>query len=140
MAKPKDKRASKWYVVDADGKTLGRLASKLAMILMGKVHPEFTSNVDCGDFVVVLNAKKIRVQGTNKVHDKLYTRYTGFMRGIKQKTLEEMYETKPTEIIREAVKRMLPKNILGRKMLTKLKIYEGVEHCHSAQQPETLAL
>jgi large subunit ribosomal protein L13 len=140
MAKPKDKRVSKWYVVDASGKNLGRLASKLAMILMGKVHPEFTSNVDCGDFVVVLNAKQICVQGTNKMQDKLYTHYTGFTRGIKQKTLEEMYETKPTDIIRQAVKRMLPKNILGRKMLTKLKIYEGAEHGHSAQQPEELAL
>jgi len=140
MALPKNKRAGKWYVVDASGKTLGRLASRIAMILMGKIHPEFTPNVAMGDHVVVLNAKLIRVKGTNKPQDKLYTYYTGYTRGIKQTTLEDMLEHKPTEVIREAVRKMLPKNMLARKMLSKLKVYPGADHCHTAQQPEPLAL
>ncbi|MFC1809159.1 50S ribosomal protein L13 [Candidatus Omnitrophota bacterium] len=140
IAKTKTDADKKWYIVDADGKILGRLATRIATILMGKTKPEYTAHVDCGDFVVVINAKKIRIKGANKPKNKVYQRYTGFMSGLKETTFEEMLETKPTEIIREAVRKMLPKNNLGRLMLRKLKVYADSEHKHTAQQPEQLTV
>ncbi|MGA1861901.1 50S ribosomal protein L13 [Deferribacter thermophilus] len=129
----------KWYLVDAEGKTLGRLASKIAKILMGKNKPIYTPFIDTGDFVVVINADKIHVTG-NKLKSKIYYRHSGYLGGLKQRTLEEMLAKKPEEVLRLAVKRMLPKNRLGRKMLKKLKIYASNEHPHAAQKPEKIEL
>ncbi|BAI79757.1 50S ribosomal protein L13 [Deferribacter desulfuricans SSM1] len=129
----------KWYLVDAEGKTLGRLASKIAKILMGKNKPIYTPFIDTGDFVVVINADKIHVTG-DKLKSKIYYRHSGYLGGLKQRTLEEMLDKKPEEVLRLAVKRMLPKNRLGRKMLKKLKIYASNEHPHAAQQPEKIEL
>ncbi|MBZ4643258.1 MAG: rplM [Deferribacteraceae bacterium] len=127
----------KWYLVDANDVILGRLASKIAKILMGKNKPVYTPFMDTGDFVVVVNAEKIKVTG-KKLKDKKYYAYSGYFGGLKEKTLEEMLDRKPEDVIRLAVKRMLPKNRLGRKMIKKLKIYAGNEHPHAAQQPEKL--
>ncbi|MBC7195855.1 50S ribosomal protein L13 [Deferribacteraceae bacterium V6Fe1] len=127
----------KWYLVDANDKILGRLATRIAMILMGKNKPVYTPFMDTGDFVVVVNAEKIKVTG-KKLTDKVYYAYSGYFGGLKEKTLEQMLDRKPEEVIRLAVKRMLPKNRLGRQMLKKLKIYSGSEHPHSAQQPEKI--
>jgi len=127
----------KWYLVDASDKILGRLATRIAMILMGKNKPMYTPFLDTGDFVVVVNAEKIKVTG-KKLTDKVYYAYSGYFGGLKEKTLEQMLDRKPEEVIRLAVKRMLPKNRLGRQMLKKLKIYSGSEHPHSAQQPEKI--
>jgi large subunit ribosomal protein L13 len=127
----------KWYLVDANDKILGRLATRIAMILMGKNKPVYTPFMDTGDFVVVVNAEKIKVTG-KKLTDKVYYAYSGYFGGLKEKTLEQMLDRKPEEVIRLAVKRMLPKNRLGRKMIKKLKIYAGNEHPHAAQQPEKL--
>ncbi|MBN1493075.1 MAG: 50S ribosomal protein L13 [Candidatus Omnitrophica bacterium] len=140
MAKPKDKPETKWYLIDADGKVLGRLATRIATILMGKNRCEFTPNVDCGDHVVVINASKVRITGTNKAKQKIYTHYTGFMSGLRESSFEEMLAKKPTDVIKLAVKRMVPKNILGREMLKKLKVYAGPAHRHAAQKPEELAV
>jgi len=128
-----------WYLVDAEGKVLGRLASKIAKILSGKNKPIYTPHLDVGDFVVVINAKKVRVTG-NKEEKKVYYRHSGYSGGLKSQTYEELLEKNPRKIIREAVKGMLPKNRLGRKMIKKLKIYSYSEHPHQAQQPEKIEL
>jgi large subunit ribosomal protein L13 len=128
-----------WYVVDASGKTLGRLATQLAMRLRGKHKPEFTPHVDTGDHIVVLNAAKVRVTG-NKLRDKTYYWHTGAIGGIKSKSLEKMLAEHPERAIEIAVKGMLPKNPLGRRMFKKLHVFTGAEHPHSAQQPKPLEL
>lgn len=127
----------KWYLVDANDKILGRLATRIAMILMGKNKPIYTPFMDTGDFVVVVNAEKIKVTG-KKLTEKVYYAHSGYFGGLKEKTLKQMLDRKPEEVIRLAVKRMLPKNRLGRRMLKKLKIYSGSEHPHLAQQPEKI--
>ncbi len=124
----------KWYIIDADGKILGRLATKIATILRGKHKPEFTPNADMGDYVICINASKVKVTG-KKETEKVYTRYTGYPGGLKKTTLKEMRKKKPEEIIHHAVKGMLPKGPLGRKMIKKLKVYPGSEHPHKAQNP-----
>jgi large subunit ribosomal protein L13 len=127
----------KWFVVDAEDQVLGRLATRIATVLRGKHRPTFTPHVDCGDFVVVLNAKNIKLTG-NKATDKRYYRHSGFPGGIYSRTAAEILERQPEEIIRKAVVGMLPKNRLGRQLAKKLKIYAGTEHPHEAQQPQTL--
>ena len=129
-------RQRDWVVVDAEGKTLGRLATQIADALRGKRKPEYTPHVDTGDFVVV-NAEKISVTG-NKRAEKLYRRHSGYPGGLKERTLEEMLERRPEEVIRIAVKGMLPRNRLARKQLTKLKVYAGPEHPHVAQKPQPM--
>ncbi len=127
----------KWYVVDADGKTLGRLATEIASILRGKRKPIFTPNVDTGDFVIVVNAEKIELTG-KKLDQKMYRHHTGFPGGLKELTAREFMAKKPEQVITLAVKGMLPKNSLGRSMIKKLKVYTGPEHKHEAQKPEIL--
>jgi large subunit ribosomal protein L13 len=129
----------RWYLVDADGKTLGRLATRIADTLRGKDKPEYTPHVDTGDFVVVVNAEKITVTG-NKLDDKIYYRHSGYPGGIRSRTLREELERRPTEVIRKAVKGMLPRNRLARAQLTKLKVYAGSEHPHEAQDPQALPM
>ena len=124
-----------WYVVDADGKTLGRLATQIADTLRGKRKPMYTPHVDTGDFVVVVNAEKIAVTG-NKLDQKMYYRHSGYPGGLKSRTLREQLDRRPTEVLRKAVKGMLPKNRLARQQITKLKIYAGPEHPHEAQNPQ----
>jgi large subunit ribosomal protein L13 len=126
-----------WYVVDASGKTLGRLATQLAMHLRGKHKPEYTPHVDTGDNIIVLNAEKIRVTG-NKLSDKIYYWHTGAIGGIKSRSLEKMLEQHPERVIEFAVKGMLPKNPLGRRMFKKLHVFQGDKHPHTAQQPKPL--
>ncbi|CNH68805.1 50S ribosomal protein L13 [Yersinia sp. 2544 StPb PI] len=126
-----------WYVVDANGKTLGRLATELASRLRGKHKAEYTPHVDTGDYIIVLNAEKVAVTG-NKRTDKIYYRHTGYVGGIKQATFEEMIARSPERVIEIAVKGMLPKGPLGRAMFRKLKVYAGTEHNHAAQQPQVL--
>jgi large subunit ribosomal protein L13 len=130
-------RQRDWYVVDAQGKTLGRLATQIADALRGKRKPEYTPHCDTGDFVVVVNAEKIRVTG-NKTNDKLYYRHSGYPGGIRSRTLGDMLERRPEEVIRRAVKGMLPRNRLGRQQLGKLKVYAGPEHPHQAQKPKQM--
>ncbi len=127
----------RWLVVDADGQTLGRLATRIADALRGKGKPQYTPHVDTGDFVVVVNAEKIAVTG-KKLDDKIYYRHSGYPGGLKQRTLREQLERRPTEVIRMAVKGMLPKNKLAARQLTKLKVYAGPEHPHEAQAPQPL--
>jgi large subunit ribosomal protein L13 len=127
-------RQRDWHLVDADGQTLGRMATQIAEILRGKRKPEYTPHCDVGDFVVVVNAAKIHVTG-NKLQDKRYYRHSGYPGGIRSRTLAEMLERRPEEVIRKAVKGMLPRNRLARKQLLKLKIYPGPEHPHQAQKP-----
>ena len=127
-------RQRDWYVVDAEGRTLGRLATQIAETLRGKHKPEYTPHIDTGDFVIVINAEKIAVTG-NKLRDKRYWRHSGYPGGIRSRTLAEMLERRPEEVIRKAVRGMLPRNRLARKQLTKLKIYAGPDHPHAAQQP-----
>ena len=129
----------RWYVVDADGKTLGRLATQIADTLRGKRKPQFTPHVDTGDFVVVVNAEKIAVTG-KKLDEKLYRRHSGYPGGLRSRPLREELERRPTEVLRTAVKGMLPRTRLGRAQLTKLKIYAGPEHPHVAQDPKPLPL
>ena len=129
----------KWYLVDATDKTLGRLSSKIASMLRGKHKPIFTPHVDCGDYVVVINAEKVKVTG-KKVEDKEYKRHSGYPGGLKTVTLEKMLEDKPEDVMIHAVKGMLPKGKLGRQMLKKLRVYKGAEHDHSAQKPEKLEI
>ena len=129
----------KWYVVDANGKTLGRLAAEVASVLRGKNKPEFTPHVDTGDYVIVINAEKVAVTG-KKLQDKLYRRHSGYVGGLKTLNLKEMLEKKPTEVIEHAVRGMLPKGTLGNQMYTKLHVYAGPEHPHAAQQPEVLEI
>ena len=124
-----------WYVVDAEGQTLGRLATQIADRLRGKGKPQFTPHVDTGDFVVVVNAEKIAVTG-KKLEDKKYYRHSGYPGGLRERTLSEQLARRPTEVLRAAVKGMLPRNRLGRQQLTKLKIYAGPEHPHGAQEPK----
>lgn len=126
-----------WHLIDATGETLGRLASKIAQLLRGKHKPEYTPHVDAGDYVVVINAAKVRVTG-NKAHDKIYYRHTGYPGGIKKMSFEELLGKHPIRVIELAVKGMLPKNPLGREMYRKLKVYAGAEHPHIAQQPQLL--
>lgn len=129
----------KWYLVDATDKTLGRLSSKIASMLRGKHKPIFTPHVDCGDYVVVIHAEKVKVTG-KKLEDKEYKRHSGYPGGLKTVTLEKMLEEKPEDVMIHAVKGMLPKGKLGRQMLKKLRVYKGAEHDHSAQKPEKLEI
>ena len=126
--------ARKWYVVDASGMPLGRLASKVARVLMGKENPKYTPFLDTGDHVIVINAAKLAIS-PRKAHDKLYHRHTGYPGGVRTRSLEQMLERDPEQVIRLAVRRMLPKGPLGRKQLKKLKIHAGPTHTHQAQQP-----
>ena len=130
-------RERNWLLVDATGQTLGRLATQIATTLRGKHKPQYTPHVDTGDFVVVVNAEKIAVTG-NKRADKKYYRHSGYPGGLKTRTLDEMLERRPEEVLRLAVKGMLPRNRLGRAQLRKLKIYAGPEHPHQAQQPKPM--
>jgi large subunit ribosomal protein L13 len=137
-AKPQDIRRQ-WHLIDADGKTLGRLATEIARRLRGKHKPEFTPHMDTGDYIVVVNAEKVHVTG-NKLADKMYYRHTGYIGNLKSTNLEKLLAGHPERVIQQAVKGMMPKGPLGRSMLTKLKIYAGGEHPHTAQQPQPLEL
>ncbi|MCA9671298.1 MAG: 50S ribosomal protein L13 [Myxococcales bacterium] len=128
-----------WYVIDLADVSLGRAATRIANVLRGKHKPEFTPHVDAGDFVVVINAEKVKLTG-NKLKDKVYHRHTGWIGNLRSQTAEELLATKPDAIIRTAVRGMLPKTILGRQLLKKLKVYTGTEHPHAAQQPQPLSL
>jgi len=134
-----DEIERKWYVVDAKDQTLGRLASRIATILRGKHKPEFVPNVDVGDYVIVLNCEKIHVTG-RRLDQKLYWRHTGYPGGIRNITLRELLQRHPERAIEYAVKGMLPKGVLGRQMLSKLRVYTGDTHPHEAQQPEVLEI
>jgi large subunit ribosomal protein L13 len=136
VAKPAEVKLD-WYVVDAEGKTLGRLATEIALRLPGKHKAEYTPHVDTGDYIVVINAEKVTVTG-NKAKDKIYYHHTGFIGGIKAISFEDLIERAPERTIEKAVKGMLPKGPLGRAMYRKLKVYAGSEHQHSAQQPQVL--
>jgi large subunit ribosomal protein L13 len=129
----------RWYVVDAEGQTLGRLATRIADTLRGKGKPEYTPHIDSGDFVVVVNAEKIAVTG-KKLDDKRYYRHSGYPGGLRSRTLREELDRRPTEVLRTAVKGMLPRNRLARRQITKLKVYTGPEYPHTAQSPEPLPL
>ena len=131
--------ARKWYVVDASGQTLGRLASQVAHILMGKENPRYTPFLDTGDHVVIINADKVKVTGM-KAEQKSYHHYTGYPGGLRSEDFRERFARKPEMVIEDAVKRMLPKSKLGRQMISKLKIYRGEKHPHEAQKPETRKL
>ena len=137
-AKPESVKRD-WYVVDASGKTLGRLATELANRLRGKHKPEYTPHVDTGDYIVVINADKVAVTG-NKANDKMYYRHTGYPGGLKEANFATLQAEKPEMIIEKAVKGMLPRNPLGRAMFRKLKVYAGTEHPHTAQQPQQLEI
>jgi len=138
FARKEDFEERGWFLIDAQGQILGRLASEVASILRGKNKPVFTPHVDTGDFVVVINAEKIKLTG-KKWDQKMYYRHSGYPGGLKSLSAKEVLEKKPEELIRHAVKGMLPKNRLGRKMLKKLKIYVGEEHPHEAQTPQTVS-
>ena len=131
--------ARKWYVVDASGHTLGRLASQVARILMGKESPKYTTFLDTGDHVIVINAEKVRVTGV-KSEKKLYQRYTGYPGGLRTEAFRKRFDRKPEQIIEDAVSRMLPKTKLGKQMFSKLKVYRGEKHPHQAQRPEVRVL
>lgn len=135
----KEEVTRNWYEIDAEGKILGKIATEIAVRLMGKHKPSYTPHVDGGDFVVVVNADKFAVTG-KKMLDKKYYRHSGYPGGLKVRSLEEMLEKKPTEVIRKAVERMLPKNKLGSQMINRLKIYTGTEYDHVAQKPERIEL
>jgi large subunit ribosomal protein L13 len=135
-AKPEEIRRD-WYVVDAAGKTLGRLSTEIARRLRGKHKPEYTPHVDTGDYIVVINAERIRVTG-NKLRDKMYHHHTGFVGNLKSTTLEKLLRETPERALQYAVKGMLPRNPLGRKMYAKLRVFAGPEHTHQAQQPKPL--
>ena len=136
VAKP-DEVKRDWYIVDADGKTLGRLATEIAARLRGKHKPEYTPHVDTGDYIVVVNAEKIGVTG-NKRTDKMYNHHTGYIGNLKSISFEKLIDKAPERVIEKAVKGMMPKGPLGRAMMKKLKVYAGTEHPHTAQQPQTL--
>ena len=138
VATPADRQRD-WLIVDASGQTLGRLATQIADVLRGKRKPTYTPHVDTGDFVIVVNAEKISVTGYKRA-DKRYYRQSGYPGGLKSRALEEMLQRRPEEVIRIAVKGMLPRNRLARKQLTKLKVYAGPDHPHSAQQPTPMAI
>ena len=129
----------KWYVVDAEGKTLGRLASEVASVLRGKNKPTFTPHIDTGDYVIVVNAEKIKVTG-KKLEQKVYYHHSDYVGGMKETTLREKMAKKPEDVIYLAVKGMLPKGPLGREMITKLHVYAGADHKHQAQKPEVLEI
>lgn len=129
----------KWYVIDATDKTLGRLSTEIATRLRGKHKPIYTPHVDCGDFIIVINAEKVKVTG-NKASQKVYRHHTGYMGGLRERSYKEMLIKHPERIIEKAVKGMLPKNSLGSQMYRKLKVYAGPEHDHQAQKPELLEL
>ena len=131
--------ARDWYVVDAEGKTLGRMATEIARRLRGKHKPEYTPHVDTGDYIIVVNAEKVRVTG-NKAKDKMYYRHTGYPGGLRSMSFEKMVDHAPERTVEFAVKGMLPKGPLGRAMYAKLKVYAGTEHPHQAQQPQALTL
>ncbi|MDZ7770267.1 MAG: 50S ribosomal protein L13 [Woeseia sp.] len=137
-AKPEEVRRD-WFVVDATGKTLGRLSTEIARRLRGKHKPEFTPHVDTGDYIVVVNAAKIRVTG-NKMKDKMYHRYTGYIGSLKSIPLEKLMQDAPERALQYSVKGMLPRNPLGRRMLSKLRVFPGPEHTHQAQQPIPLEI
>jgi large subunit ribosomal protein L13 len=137
-AKPAEVRRE-WYLVDADGKTLGRLASEIARRLRGKHKPEYTPHVDTGDYIVVVNAEKIRVTG-NKLTDKMYHHHTGYIGNLKSISLEKQLQKAPERVIETAVRGMMPRNPLGRAMFKKLKVFAGPEHRHAAQQPKALEI
>lgn len=137
-AKPAEVRRD-WFVVDANGKTLGRMATEIARRLRGKHKTIYTPHVDTGDYIVVINAEKLHVSG-NKMKDKLYYHHTGYIGGIKSISLEKQLDKAPDRVIKTAVKGMLPKNPLGRAMFSKLKVYAGTEHPHTAQQPKVLEI
>ncbi len=138
LAKPAEV-VRKWYVGDASGKTLGRLAARVAILLRGKHKPTFTPNVDTGDHVVIINAEKIHLTG-DKMKTKTYTHHTGYPGGLKTVTAEHLHEKHPTDLLTKAIKGMLPKNPLGKQMARKLKVYAGSNHPHQAQSPESLAI
>lgn len=125
----------KWYVIDAEGKTLGRLASEAASILRGKKKPTYTPHIDCGDYVIIVNAEKVEVTGKKRT-DKIYKHHTGYPGGLREISFEKLQAKDPEEIVRHAVKGMMPKGKLGRQMYKKLKVYAGPEHNHAAQKPE----
>ena len=137
-AKPAEVKRD-WYVIDAEGKTLGRLATEIARRLRGKHKPEYTPHVDTGDYIIVVNAEKVAVTG-NKENDKMYHRHTGYIGNLKSVSLGKLRKTFPDRIINTAVKGMLPNNPLGRAMFKKLKVYAGPEHSHQAQQPKALEI
>lgn len=137
-AKPAD-ITRKWYVVDADGKTLGHLATQVAIVLRGKHKPTFTPHMDTGDHVIVVNAEKIHLTG-NKVRTKTYYRHSGYPGGLKTETAKDVLVRKPSEVVERAIKGMLPKNPLGKQMARKLNVYAGPTHPHQAQRPEALTL
>ena len=137
-AKPAEVRRD-WFVVDASGKTLGRLSTEIAHRLRGKHKPEYTPHVDTGDYIVVVNAEKIRVTG-NKIKDKMYHHHTGYIGNLKSKSLETMLEEHPERVLQKAVKGMLPKGPLGRQMFKKLRVFKGPENDHAAQQPIPLEI
>jgi large subunit ribosomal protein L13 len=137
-AKPAEVRRE-WYVVDAEGKTLGRLASEIARRLKGKHKPIFTPHVDTGDYIVVVNAEKVRVTG-NKLKDKMYHHHTGYIGNLKSISLEKQLQKHPERVLQTAVRGMLPRNPLGRSMMRKLKVYAGPSHQHQAQQPQPLEI
>ena len=138
VATPSDRERS-WVLVDASGKTLGRLATQIADILRGKRKPEYTPHIDTGDFVVVINARDVAVTG-NKREQKRYYRHSGYPGGLRSRTLGEQLERRPEEVIRRAVRGMLPRNRLARRQITKLKVYAGPDHPHAAQKPEPLEI
>ena len=137
--KKKEEVTRNWYEIDAEGKILGKVAAEIAVRLMGKHKPSYTPHVDGGDFVIVTNAEKIAVTG-KKLLDKKYYRHSGYPGGLKVRSLQEMLEKQPTEVIRKAVERMLPKNKLGSQMIGRLKVFVGNEHAHTAQKPERIDL
>ena len=138
MAKPAEIQR-KWYIIDAANRPLGRTATKVADILRGKIKPEFTPHVDCGDHVIVINAGKVVLTG-KKLEQKKYYRYSGYVGGLKETSARDMLEKKPELMVYEAIKGMMPKNSLGREMLTKLRVYKDADHAHAAQQPEVYTL
>jgi large subunit ribosomal protein L13 len=137
-AKP-DEIVRRWWVVDATGKTLGRLSTHIATVLRGKDKPMFTPHMDCGDFVVVVNAEKIRVTG-NKLEEKMYYSHSGYPGGLRETRLKDQLNQHPERVITDAVRRMLPKNLLSDKVIKKLKVYAGPDHPHAAQNPQDLAV
>ena len=137
-AKPKD-IDRKWFLVNAEGVVLGRLASKIALILQGKTKPTYSTHLDMGDNVIIINAEKIKVTG-NKLEQKMYYRHSGYLGSLKEKNLQQMLEKKPAEVIYQSIRLMLPKNKMGRQMLKKLFVYAGGKHPHKAQKPESLEI
>lgn len=133
----KEEVVRNWYVVDAEGISLGRVAAKVANVLQGKHKPTYTPHVDCGDYVIVVNAEKVNLTG-NKLNDKIYYNHSGYTGGLRERTAREMIENYPVEMVERAVKGMLPKTRLGRQMYKKLFVYAGSEHPHAAQQPEVM--